>query len=96
MAVAASSLEHMGKEFEMRPELGDIQAAVLELPTEDRARLNEALLASLEPKSNAQVAWMQLADQRREDVRAGRVAMAPGDEALARIRARIERVATQS
>ena len=67
----------------------DLEAEVLELPPEDRARLLERLIASFEPKSNAQKAWMDLALRRREDVRAGKVSMVPGDEALARVRARI-------
>ena len=67
----------------------ELQEQVLGLPTAERAELLELLLASLEPKSNAQRAWGQLANRRREDVRAGRVVMFPGDEALARIRAKI-------
>lgn len=67
----------------------DLEAQVLDLPPEDRARLLERLIASFEPKSKAQEAWMQLALRRREDVRSGKVAMVPGDEALARVRARI-------
>ena len=66
-----------------------LQAQVLDLPPEDRARLLELLLASFEPKSKAQEAWMQLALRRREDVRAGQVAMVSGEEALARVRARV-------
>ena len=67
----------------------DLEAEVLELPPEDRARLLERLIVSFEPRSNAQKAWMNLALRRREDVRAGKVSMVPGDEALARVRARI-------
>jgi len=67
----------------------DLQAQVLGLPPEDRARLLELLIASFEPKSKAQEAWMQLALGRREEVRSGKVAMVPGDEALARVRARL-------
>lgn len=67
----------------------DLEAQVLGLPPEDRARLLERLIASFEPKSKAQEAWMQLARRRQEDVRSGKVAMIPGDEALARVRARI-------
>jgi Putative addiction module component len=67
----------------------DIAAEVLDLPAEERARILELLIASFEPKSNAQKAWMELALRRREQVRSGKVAMAPGDEALARVRARI-------
>lgn len=67
----------------------DLEAQALSLPPEDRARLLERLIASFEPKSPAQAAWMQLAQRRREDVRSGRARMVPGDEALARVRARL-------
>lgn len=67
-------------------ELGE---RVLSLPADERAALLELLLASLEPKSAAQRAWAQLANKRREDVRSGRVSMVPGEEALARIRAKL-------
>ena len=67
----------------------DLEAQVLGLPADDRARILERLIASFEPKSKAQEAWMQLARRRQDDVRAGRTAMVPGDEALARVRARL-------
>jgi hypothetical protein len=67
----------------------DLEAEVLDLPAEDRARMLELLIASFEPKSNSQKAWMDLALRRREEVRSGKVAMVPGDEALARVKARI-------
>ena len=67
----------------------DLASEVLDLPAEERARILELLIASFEPKSNAQKAWMNLALRRREEVRSGKVAMIPGDEALARVKARI-------
>lgn len=67
----------------------DLAAEVLDLPADERARILELLIASFEPKSTAQKAWMNLALRRREDVRSGKVLMIPGDEALARVRARI-------
>ena len=67
----------------------DLAAEVLDLPAEERARILELLIASFEPKSSAQMAWMNLALSRREEVRSGKAAMVPGDEALARVRARI-------
>jgi putative addiction module component (TIGR02574 family) len=67
----------------------DLEAEVLGLPPEDRARLLERLIASFEPKSSAQRAWLDLARRRQSDVNAGKVAMVPGNEALARVRARI-------
>jgi putative addiction module component (TIGR02574 family) len=67
----------------------DLEAQVLGLPPEDRARLLERLIASFEPRSKAQEAWMQVAMRRQEDVRSGKTAMVSGNEALARVRARI-------
>jgi putative addiction module component (TIGR02574 family) len=67
----------------------DLAAQALSLPPEDRAKLVERLLASFEPKSPAQAAWLQLAASRRDEVRAGKVTMVPGEEALARVRARL-------
>jgi putative addiction module component (TIGR02574 family) len=73
----------------MTESVHELQEKVLNLPLDERAALLELLLASLEPKSAAQRAWAQLASRRREDVRSGKVSMVPGDEALARIRAKI-------
>ena len=67
----------------------DLVAEVLDLPAEERARILELPIASFEPKSTAQKAWMDLALRRREEVRSGKVAMVPGDQALARVKARI-------
>jgi putative addiction module component (TIGR02574 family) len=73
----------------MTENVRELHERVLGLPPDERAALLELLLASLEPKSAAQRAWAQLASRRREDVRSGRVNMVPGEEALARIRAKI-------
>jgi Putative addiction module component len=73
----------------MSTSIHDLAAEVLELPAEDRARMLELLIASFEPKSSAQKAWVSLALRRREEVRNGKVAMLPGDEALLRVKARI-------
>ena len=67
----------------------DLAAQALNLPAAERAKLLERLIASFEPKSSAQAAWLRLASDRRDAVRAGKVAMVRGDEALARVRARI-------
>lgn len=67
----------------------DLAAHALRLPPEDRALLLERLIASFEPRSPAQEAWFRLAQRRREDVRAGSAQLVPGDEALARVRARL-------
>ena len=67
----------------------DLAAQALLLPPEDRARLVERLIVSFEPRSVAQAAWLDLARNRREEVISGKVVMVPGDEALARVRARL-------
>lgn len=69
----------------MQTTTNDLEAAMLKLPVEERLRLLDALLASLEPEARVPEAWLNLARQRRDDVRAGKVAMVQGDEALARI-----------
>jgi hypothetical protein len=67
----------------------DLETEVLSLPAQDRARLLERLLASFEPQSSAQRAWLDMALKRRADVKSGATAMVPGDDALARVRARL-------
>lgn len=67
----------------------DLEAEVLSLPPEQRARLLERLIASFEPQSNAQRAWLDLARRRQAEAKAGMVSMVSGDEALARVRARL-------
>jgi hypothetical protein len=61
----------------------DLEAEVLSLPAEDRARQLERLLASLEPQSPAQRAWLQVAQRRQAEAKAGIVAMVPGEETFA-------------
>ncbi len=68
----------------------DLAAQALSLPPEDRAKLVERLIASFEPRSPAQTAWLTLARGRRDEVRSGKVDMIPGEEALARVRARLK------
>lgn len=67
----------------------DLEAEVLGLPPEEGARLLERLIASFEPQSTAQRAWLDVGRQRQADVKAGKVTMVPGDEALRRVRARL-------
>lgn len=68
----------------------DLAAQALRLPPEDRAKLVERLIASFEPRSPAQSAWLAVAQARRADVQAGKAALVPGDEAIARVRARLK------
>jgi hypothetical protein len=74
----------------MTTPVNDLAAEVLELPAPERAQMLELLIASFEPKSSGQKAWVDLALQRRSDVRSGKVAMVDGAQALERVRASIK------
>lgn len=67
----------------------ELEAQALSLPPEDRAHLLERLIASFEPESRVQGAWIAEALRREAQANAGEVNMVPGPEALARMRARI-------
>jgi len=58
------------------------------LPKASRARLADILVESLDVAEldDIDMLWMQEAKRRRDDVRAGRVATIPGDEALRKVR----------
>lgn len=73
----------------MSTPIEELQTQVLDLPAEERAKLLELLIASFEPKTEAQEAWVQEAVRRRNEVRAGRLTIRPGEEALARVRSRL-------
>jgi len=73
----------------MQAQVVDLAAQALGLPAEDRAKCVERMLENFEPRSPAQAAWLRIAATRREQVRTGAVAMVPGDDAVARVRARI-------
>jgi hypothetical protein len=85
----ASFIQRIQTRRIMQSQTQDIEAQALMLPPEDRARLLERLIASFEPKSPAQAAWMQLANRRRADVKSGHTVMVPGQEALDRVKARL-------
>ena len=67
----------------------EIEAQVLRLAAEDRARILERLIASFEPDSGVEQAWVDDDLRREADVLGGKVQLVPGAEAVARVRARI-------
>ena len=67
----------------------ELEAEVLSLGAEDRARILEGLLLSFESEPSTQKAWVAEALEREAGVHAGAAAMSPGSEALARVRSRI-------
>lgn len=73
----------------MQITMKNLEEAMLTLSVEERVHLLDLLLASLETESGVQEAWLRLAEQRRDAVLTGKVAMVPGDDALARVRKRL-------
>ena len=67
----------------------ELEAEILGLPPEERARLLERLIASFEPESRVRDAWIALALRREAEVKSGKVDLVPGQEAVGRVRARI-------
>jgi len=69
-----------------------LAAEVLGLPPEERSELLDRLLASLEPSPFDPAwehAWAQEVDRRESQIAAGKANWIQGDDAVARLRARI-------
>lgn len=79
--------------------LKDVEVQALQLPPQQRSELIHSLIASLDgpmedsPEAIAK-AWDEEIDRRIDNMDAGRTKWIPGDEALARIRARISEAKT--
>ena len=67
----------------------DLEAEVLSLGATDRAHLLDRLIVSFEPRSKVQDARVSEALRREAEVQAGTVSLVPGQEAVARVRARL-------
>jgi len=67
----------------------DIEAAALQLPERERARLAELLLASLDEEDEIASAWADEAERRFEELKSGTTKALPADEVLERIRSRL-------
>ena len=62
---------------------------IISLPMEERARIAEALLQSLNPQDDAiTAAWLSVANQRQKEVASGQVQTIPGEQVSKRIRQR--------
>ena len=60
------------------------------LPIEERARLVDSLLQTLNPvDDSAAAAWLATARRRLDDLDSGRVAAVPGDEVFEKVRRRL-------
>jgi hypothetical protein len=65
-----------------------LEAQVLKLSPEDRARLLDRLILSLDEDEARDAAWDAVAARRDAEIESGQVAEIDGPEALARLRAK--------
>lgn len=68
-----------------------LEAEVLQLAPVERSHLLERLIASLDSNPEVEKAWEQEADRREAELESGSVKPASGHEAIARLRARLQR-----
>ena len=75
----------------MARNFAEIQRELAELSPEQRAKLALALVESLEPEDEGDIAeaWRVEAERRYERFKRGEVQAIPGDEVFARIRSRL-------
>ena len=73
----------------MSTNLEVLEAEVLQLTPADRSRLFERLIASIDTDSAVEQAWELEADRRESELESGLVAAVPGQQAVARLRARL-------
>ncbi len=66
-----------------------IEAAALQLSPEERARLAERLIASLEETTEIEQAWIEEAERRYERYRTGELKTVPTSEVIAKLRAQL-------
>lgn len=70
----------------MSPQLQKIEEEAVLLPQEDRERLVERLLRSLQPDADIDQAWITEAERRYREVKSGQVQPNPGDGFFDQIR----------
>lgn len=72
--------------------VAELSARAQALPPEDRARLAEELLASLDPRvAEVEVAWDHELRRRIDEIDSCAVSLVPADEAFARVRQALRR-----
>ena len=70
--------------------LETLEAEMLKLPASDRSHLLQRLLASLDVDEDVEAAWDREADRREAELDSGAVQALPGEDVMARLRARLE------
>jgi hypothetical protein len=74
----------------MSTPLEALESEILRLPTADRARLLDRVVASLDADTARDAAWDAVAAQRDAEIESGAVQAVPLDQALARLRSELE------
>jgi hypothetical protein len=74
----------------MSTPLEALESEILRLPTADRARLLDRVVASLDADAARDAAWDAVAAQRDAEIESGAVQAVPLDQALARLRSELE------
>jgi putative addiction module component (TIGR02574 family) len=64
--------------------LATLEAEALKLPPEERAALADYLLASLSAERDVDEAWAAEVEHRIAEIEAGRMALVPAEQAIAR------------
>ncbi len=64
-----------------------LEAEALRLSNQERARLVERLIASLDTDSDIEDAWAAEVERRNAEIESGAVSLVSGPEALARLKA---------
>ena len=75
----------------MSTNLEVLEAEVLQLAPVERSHLLERLIASLDSDPEVEEAWEREADRREAELESGLIAAVPGQEAIARLRAKLQR-----
>ena len=69
----------------------DLMTEAASLPLEERARLVDSLLQTLNPADDSTTtAWLAVARRRLDDMRSGRVEAIPGAAVFEKVRRRLE------
>ena len=75
----------------MNTNLEFLEAEVLQLAPVERSHLLERLIASHDSDTEIEEAWEREADRREAEIESGCISTVPGHEAIARLRARLQR-----
>lgn len=78
-------------EVSVSTKLEVLEAEVLQLPPVERSHLLERLIASLDSDPEVEAAWEREADRREAELESSSISAVSGQEAIARLRARLTR-----